>query len=308
MSIIEVRDLHYGYEKKNEVLSGVNLSIEKGEKVALLGLNGCGKSTLVKILTGILNYKHGEVFILNEDVNKKRPALSGRFGYVSGQKTALWENFTLCDCIFIFGTIYGIPPCEVSCRIAEIDKYISVLPLMEKQIKRMSFGERIKADITCAILNHPDVLFLDEPFVGLDFVSKRRIIELLNKENSENETTILFTSHNTQEVIDLAGRIVFLRNGIVEKGIALQDLLKAKKRVSATIKLDEPFMIPFAGNSIVEKISNIKPNEILLEEIDGFKQVESFIERFHIAKHVVDISFEKNNINELIEFLLGGDK
>lgn len=306
MAIIEVRDLHYGYEKKDEVLSGVNLSIEKGEKVALLGLNGSGKSTLIKILTGILNYKHGEVLVFNENVNKKRPALSRQFGYVSGQKTALWENFALCDCISILGNVYEIPPHEVSCRIAEIDKYLSVFPLMEKQIKGMSFGERIKADITCAILNHPDVLFLDEPFVGLDFVSKRRIIELLNKENVEDGITILFTSHNTQEVIDLADRIVFLRNGIVEKGVDLQDLLHAKKRVSATIELDEPFMIPFADDFKFEKISNIKPNEILFEDVDGFKQVEAFIEQFHIAKHVIDISFEKNNINELIESLLGG--
>ena len=86
----------------------------------------------------------------------------------------------------------------------------------------------------------------------------------------------------------------------------MQDLLHAKKRVSATIELDEPFMIPFADDFKFEKISNIKPNEILFEDVDGFKQVEAFIEQFHIAKHVIDISFEKNNINELIESLLGG--
>lgn len=308
MGIIEIRNLHYSYEKTRTVLSGVNICVEKGEKLALLGLNGSGKSTLIKILSGILYYKQGTVQVMGIEVKKRRPALSKKFGYVSGQKTSLWEDFTFADCISIFGKAFLMKQEEIKKRISEINEYLSILQLLPKQIKKMSFGERMKADISCALLNYPEVLILDEPFVGLDFISKHGIIELLNDENKCHGTTIFFTSHDIQEVSQLANRIVFLKDGEVAKGVELKSLVKAANGILIKVKLKDNCTMPkdLLNLHALGIETNYLKKEIIFKG-KNLHETVSFLERMEVLEYVVDISFGKEDVNKQIEMLLGGE-
>ena len=200
------------YELKQAV-KGISFQIREGESVAFLGANGAGKSTTIKMMTGILKPTAGRVSILGKDPFRKRMENAGQIGVVFGQKTQLWWDIPICETFRLLKDIYQIPE-ELYHR--NLDSFTELLGLEEflhQPARKLSLGQRVRADLAAALLHEPPVLFLDEPTIGLDVAVKQRIYDFLRSVNKEKKTTILLTSHDLKDLETLCGRLIILERG-----------------------------------------------------------------------------------------------
>ncbi len=200
------------YSKKNAV-DGLNFCVEKGEMLAFLGPNGAGKSTTIKMLTGILFRDSGNISVLGLDPSKSRKALAYRIGTVFGQKEQLWMHLTPNDNFRFFAAIYDIPEQESSKRIDELTEMFGISEFLNTPVKSLSLGQRIKCEIAASLIHKPEILFLDEPTIGLDPVVKDTIRQLIRTMNTEMKTTVFLTSHDISDIEKLCKRIIIINNG-----------------------------------------------------------------------------------------------
>src|SRR5918999_3217828 len=224
-AIIEVQDVaktfvvrkKAGWLKrvKHEVhaVAGLTFDVEQGEMVGYIGPNGAGKSTTIKMLTGILVPSSGTLRVAGADPAKERVKLARRIGVVFGQRTTLWWDLPLRDSFSLLRRIYKIP----GERFREnLDKFVSLLQLgelLDVPVRQLSLGQRMRGDIAAALLHDPEVLYLDEPTIGLDVVSKANVREFLREVNTERGTTVLLTTHDLQDIEQLCSRVMVIDHG-----------------------------------------------------------------------------------------------
>lgn len=198
---------------KKEVVHGISFSIEKGECVAFLGANGAGKSTTIKILTGILKPTSGQVQVLGSDPFKNRMKNAKQIGVVFGQKTQLWWDIPVIETFQLLKNIYEIPETQYQENMKLFSEILTLDEFMQLPARKLSLGQRVRADIASSLLHNPEVLFLDEPTIGLDVAVKQRIYQFLRYINQERKTTILLTSHDLKDMEALCQRLIILEQG-----------------------------------------------------------------------------------------------
>lgn len=204
-----------GRRGRREVVAvrDVTFSIDPGEMVGYLGPNGAGKSTTIKMLTGILVPTSGRLRVAGLDPSRSRTELARRIGVVFGQRTALWWDLPLGDSFDLLRRIYRIP--DRTYR-ENLDRFVSLLDLGEllgTPVRQLSLGQRMRGDLTAALLHDPEILYLDEPTIGLDVVSKGRLREFLRTLNAERRTTLVLTTHDLQDVEALCDRVIVIDHG-----------------------------------------------------------------------------------------------
>ncbi|MBO5056224.1 MAG: ATP-binding cassette domain-containing protein [Lachnospiraceae bacterium] len=200
------------YEEKNAVNS-VNLKIEEGEFIGLIGPNGAGKTTLIKMLTGIIAPTSGRIEVLGYYPNDLKNEFKEKYAVVMGQKSQLFFELTANDTLRLFKEIYGIPEAEYQERKQYFIELFGVEKLMNMQVRTLSLGERMKMELIAALLHNPQILFLDEPTIGLDAIASRQIRGFLKQVNQEKGTTIILTSHYMEDIKTLCGRCVVINHG-----------------------------------------------------------------------------------------------
>ena len=200
------------YETR-EAVRGLSFSIREGESVAFLGANGAGKSTTIKMLTGIMRPGAGSVRILGEDPFQKRMENAKRIGVVFGQKTQLWWDIPVVETFRLLRSIYEIPEETYERNMKEFGEILGLTDFLSQPARKLSLGERVRADLAAALLHEPPILFLDEPTIGLDVAVKQRIYTFLKKINRERKTTILLTSHDLNDLETLCRRLIILERG-----------------------------------------------------------------------------------------------
>ena len=200
------------YETR-EAVRGLSFSIREGESVAFLGANGAGKSTTIKMLTGIMRPGAGSVRILGEDPFQKRMENAKRIGVVFGQKTQLWWDIPVVETFRLLRSIYEIPEETYERNMKEFGEILGLTDFLSQPARKLSLGERVRADLAAALLHEPPILFLDEPTIGLDVAVKQRIYTFLKKINRERKTTILLTSHDLNDLESLCRRLIILERG-----------------------------------------------------------------------------------------------
>ena len=235
MSIIEVKNLNKTFKVKQKekgikgsiksilrpkyeivnAVKNINFTIEKGEVLAFIGPNGAGKSTTIKMLTGILYPTCGEIKVLDYNPSKQRKQLAYKIGTVFGQKEQLWTHLTPYDNFKFFGAIYDIPNDETEERIEELTKTFDLKKIINVPVRNLSLGQRIRCEIVAALIHKPEILFLDEPTIGLDPVVKENIRALIKKMNKEYKTTIFLTSHDVGDIEKLCKRVIIINDGQV---------------------------------------------------------------------------------------------
>ena len=206
--------LHPQVEKIRAV-DNVTFSVREGEILAFIGPNGAGKSTTIKMMTGILSPDGGNVEVLGIDPVKRRRRLAYEIGTVFGQKEQLWTHLTPYDNLKFFGAIYDIPDRESEKRIREIAELFELGAFINTPVRSLSLGQRIRCEIAASLIHRPRVLFLDEPTIGLDPVVKENIRTLIKRMNTELNTTIFLTSHDTGDIEKLCRRIIIINSGKV---------------------------------------------------------------------------------------------
>jgi ABC-2 type transport system ATP-binding protein len=191
----------------------ISFSVEKGEIIAFIGPNGAGKSTTIKMLTGILHPDSGKVSVLGIDPVKNRKKLAYKIGTVFGQKEQLWIHLSPYDNFKFFGYIYDIEEAELEKRINEFNEMFELNEFINTAVKNLSLGQRIRCEIVASLLHKPEILFLDEPTIGLDPVVKESIRNLIKKMNKEYQTTVFLTSHDVGDIEKLCKRVIIINHG-----------------------------------------------------------------------------------------------
>jgi ABC-2 type transport system ATP-binding protein len=193
----------------------VSFSITPGEMVGYVGPNGAGKSTTIKMLTGILVPSGGHVRVLGLEPVRQRVELARRIGVVFGQRTQLWWDLPLVDSFELLRHIYRIPSQTYDANIATFSGVLDLEPFMSTPVRQLSLGQRMRGDLAAALLHDPEILFLDEPTIGLDVVAKARIREFLAEVNAQRRTTVLLTTHDMDDIEQLCRRMLIIDHGRV---------------------------------------------------------------------------------------------
>ncbi len=208
-----------------QALKDVSFSIEQGELVGYIGPNGAGKSTTVKILSGILTPDGGSVTVGGRVPWKERKEHVRHIGVVFGQRTQLWWDVPILDSFSLLKDIYRVPREAYEKRLEALTEALQLTGLLRTPLRLLSLGQRMRAELCGSLLHGPELLFLDEPTIGLDAVSKLALREFLQKENRENGTTILLTTHDMEDIAALCPRVMVLGHGQKLYDGALTDLL-----------------------------------------------------------------------------------
>ena len=209
-----------------EALKDVSFQVEKGELIGYIGPNGAGKSTTVKILSGILTPDAGEAEVGGKVPWKNRKEYVQHIGVVFGQRMQLWWDVPILDSYSLLKDIYRIPESAYQKRLSELAEALNLGDLLRTPLRQMSLGQRMRAELCGSLLHQPEMLFLDEPTIGLDAVSKLALRDFLKWENREHRTTILLTTHDMEDIAALCPRVMVLGHGRKLYDGSLQDLLR----------------------------------------------------------------------------------
>jgi ABC-2 type transport system ATP-binding protein len=236
-----------GY-REVEAVKGVSFEVEEGEVLAFLGPNGAGKSTTIKMLTGILAPSSGEARVLGLDPTKDRLELSRYIGAVFGQKSQLWFHLPPSDSFRLIGAMYDIDEDDRKWREGELIERFGLAPYMDVPVRKLSLGERIRCEIAASLLPCPQVLFLDEPTIGLDVVAKREIRKLLAEAAAEDNVTVFLTSHDIGDIEKICKRAIIIHHGEVVVDESMKELKhRALARKYIGVKYAEPVRFSLPG-------------------------------------------------------------
>ena len=194
-------------------VDGISFTVERGEMVGYIGPNGAGKSTTVKMLTGILTPSGGRLRVAGIDPSRERARLARHIGVVFGQRTTLWWDLPLRDSYTLAHRMYRIPDARFRENLARCVELLDLGGLLDVPVRQLSLGQRMRGDIAAALLHEPEVLYLDEPTIGLDVVSKARVREFLRELNATRGTTVLLTTHDLTDIEQLCSRVMVIDQG-----------------------------------------------------------------------------------------------
>ena len=213
----DARGLGKLQRKRKEVraVDGVSFSVEAGEMLGYVGPNGAGKSTTVKMLTGILVPSSGHVRVLGLEPSRQRVELAKRIGVVFGQRTQLWWDLPLRDSFELLRYIYRIAEERYRANLDVFTRLLELGSFLSTPVRQLSLGQRMRGDLAAALLHDPEILFLDEPTIGLDVVAKASIREFLAERNREHGTTVLLTTHDMDDIERLCRRMLIIDHGRV---------------------------------------------------------------------------------------------
>lgn len=231
MSLIEVHNLERTFDVRRRVdgrrrkvrqqvraVHDLTFDVAAGEMVGYIGPNGAGKSTTIKMLTGILVPTGGSLTVAGMDPQRNRVELAKRIGVVFGQRTSLWWDLPLRDSFELLQRMYRIPNLRYAANLARFVELLDLGDQLDTPVRQLSLGQRMRGDITAALLHDPEILYLDEPTIGLDVVSKGRLREFLRALNAERGTTLMLTTHDLQDIEALCDRVI-----VIDRGTAVFD-------------------------------------------------------------------------------------
>lgn len=196
-----------------EAVRDISFSVGKGEMIGFLGPNGAGKTTTLKMLSGILYPTDGRVEVDGFVPWERKNEFKRRISIVMGQKNQLWWDLPASDSFYLNKCIFGVDDGSYRDIITELSELLDVKELLNVQVRRLSLGERMKMEILAALIHRPDILFLDEPTIGLDILSQKKIREFLKIYNEQWKTTVIITSHYMADIEALCGRAVIINQG-----------------------------------------------------------------------------------------------
>ena len=216
-------------------LRDVSFTIHDGEMVGHIGPNGAGKSSTIKILSGILTPDSGTVLVNGRVPYKNRIAHVREIGVVFGQRSQLWWDVPVIDSFELLKDIYSIPQPVYQQSLEELTELLDLKELLRSPVRQLSLGQRMRCEIAASLLHRPRILFLDEPTIGLDAVSKLAVRDFIRKQNREHKTTVLLTTHDMQDIEALASRIILIGKGEILMDGTLKDIKSGNETIDETV-------------------------------------------------------------------------
>lgn len=319
MNIIEVKNLkkEYKYKVKNKdkgflynlfnedtkILNAVNnisLNVKKGETVAFIGPNGAGKSTTIKMLTGILYPTDGNIKVCGLTPIVDRDKLAYKIGTVFGQRSQLLPNLPLTESMEMFGAMYDMDNKSIKKRTKELVDLFELQDFVDQPIRKLSLGQRMRAEIAVSLFHKPEIIFLDEPTIGLDVVSKKNLRDLLRKINEEQGVTIFLTSHDTEDIESICDRCIIINKGNIIIDLPTKELMnnyiKSKKISINPIKELKSYPHLADGLTYLVKEKNHVEINVDNEVITTKDAMQILIDKFDID----DINIENESLESII--------
>jgi ABC-2 type transport system ATP-binding protein len=196
-----------------KAVEDVSFAVERGTIVGYIGPNGAGKSTTVKMLTGILVPSSGRIRVAGFEPTRQRIALARRIGVMFGQRVQLWWDLPLIESFELLRYVYRVPAERFAANLRAFRELLELDPFLRTPVRQLSLGQRIRGELTAAMLHDPEILFLDEPTIGLDVVAKQRVREFLLRANRERGLTVMLTTHDLADIERLSSRILIIDHG-----------------------------------------------------------------------------------------------
>lgn len=291
-----------------EAVNNISFEVEKGEILAFIGPNGAGKSTTIKMMTGILHPSSGDIEVLGMDPSHERKKLSYNIGTVFGQKSQLWFHLPPLDSFNLLGNIYEMEDEKLKKRIEVLKEIFEIGDLMDIPVRKLSLGQRIRCEIAASILHEPEIIFLDEPTIGLDVVVKQKIRELILMLNKEEKTTIFLTSHDAGDIEQLCKRAIIINHGEV----VLNETIKRLKydylnKKIIQIKYNDRVNLEGSGLNVIKNGGNAVKVQVNTSKED----IEEVLTRLIKYGKVNDITISEPPLEEIISHIYklnkGGD-
>ena len=277
----------------------VSFSIERGERVAFIGPNGAGKSTTIKILSGILSRSGGDVTVLGLDPIRDRAQLTQRIAAVFGQRSQLWYHLPVKESWDVLGRIYDTPRATHKARIDDLVARFDAGALANRPVKTLSLGERMRCELIACLLHRPEVLFLDEPTIGLDVEAKGRMRDLVKRMATEDGCTLLLTSHDTGDMESVCDRVIIINQGriVFDDGVTALRKKYVQERIVSVTTQDEGVDWRGVGLELVESQPYTARFRLELARDD----LKTAIQRVLGAVSVSDIAIEDPPMDETIK-------
>lgn len=262
----------------------LSLRVDRGERLAFIGPNGAGKSTSIKMLTGILHPTSGRASVLGLEPWSQRRQLTRRIGTLFGQRSQLWAELPPRASLGMLAAIFDLDDRRAAARIEELAELLDAAPLLDQPLRTQSLGQRMRCELAACLLHEPDILFLDEPTIGLDLLAKQRFRELLVRINEEVGTTVFLTSHDVADIEYVAERAVVVNHGVV---IADSAVAQMRRRLLAA-KLVEVGLDHEVDGSVVAALA-----------VDGVTVTRHTASMLHLA-----IDTRVRSVREVLDALL----
>lgn len=286
-------------KKQIKAVNDISFKIEKGESIAFIGPNGAGKSTTIKMMTGILFPSSGKISVCNLNPTSERSKLSYKIGTVFGQRSQLSYHLPAIESFQFFSKIFNLNKKFFEKRLNFLINEFELNEIAEKPVRKLSLGERMRCEIVAALIHEPEVVFLDEPTIGLDILSKRKLRELLYRFNKENQTTIFLTSHDVGDIEILADRTIIINHG----KIIFDDLTRKLKNSFINEKIisfrfKKPVFVIDIPGVTVDKLTSNGAKLRLNPQKNSIKNVlTQIVTNYEIS----DINIEDPPLEEIIE-------
>jgi viologen exporter family transport system ATP-binding protein len=282
-------------------VSDVTFAIEPGEMVGYIGANGAGKSTTIKMLTGILTPTAGEIHCNGFVPYRERTRYVATIGVVFGQRTQLWWDIAVVESFKLLKEIYGLTEAEYRERMALFDRVLGVAAYLHQPVRKLSLGERMRCDLAASLLHRPPLLFLDEPTIGLDVVAKASVREFLQEINRREGTTVLLTTHDLSDIETLSRRVLVIDHGRLLFDGPLSELRDRILPITSIIfdvkAVPDPSLLVWNSQRIAEVGSHRYRVDIDRRSLSAATAVKEIMNRFEVA----DISIEEPQIEDVVK-------
>lgn len=289
-----------------EAVRDLSFSVQKGERVAFVGPNGAGKSTTIKILSGILHPESGDVSINGYTPWIDRKKMAYQIGTVFGQRSQLWYHLPARDTFELLSYAYDMERAHFKNRMTMLVDAFEAGNLIEKPVRQLSLGERMRCEVIASLLHQPSVLFLDEPTVGLDVVSKGTIRDLVKQASEQDGTTVLLTSHDTGDMERVCDRVIVIDHGQLVTDQRVKDLRTGyiREKVVSFATKEPDISIDMQGVRVIEKSPHLLKISINTEQVPVDIVLQSVMKKTALD----DITVEDPPTEDIIKAIYSGVK
>ena len=293
-----------------KAVDDISFTIKDGEIVGYIGSNGAGKSTTIKMMTGIMMPTSGECLVNGVNPSKQRKENAKEIGVVFGQRTQLWWDLPLSESFTILKEIYNVSDEDYEKRMEFLNKVLELHEFFDRPVRTLSLGQRMRADLGAALLHNPKVLYLDEPTIGLDIVVKDNIRAAIKEINEKYQTTVILTTHDIGDIEELCSRIIIIDEGkkIYDGSLAeLKDTYGTSRTVSMEVKrkkdIDNLALAKKLGVSESEcECSYDEEHKLLSVRFDKHKvQVPQVLNAVMEVTEVSDIQIQETQLSEIVK-------